>query len=142
MTPKMNIIILMYVHENDTNLHIFGDFLKMFFPPNFLCFSKSSWFWNIISWNKPFWHLCLFYFCKMLILNTFLFLQSTQVWTPKNKIIKYWSTNTYFWKERFCLFKAELYISYLKKKKKNTFFYCFDWILNIASFMPSYTASA
>lgn len=32
MNPKMNIIILMYVHENDTNLHIFGDFLKMFFP--------------------------------------------------------------------------------------------------------------
>lgn len=29
MTPKMNIIILMYVHENDTNLHIFGD---LFFP--------------------------------------------------------------------------------------------------------------
>lgn len=32
MTPKMNIIILMYVHENDTNLHIFGDFLKNIFP--------------------------------------------------------------------------------------------------------------
>lgn len=117
----------------------YGDFFCFCFS-NFLCFTKSPWFRNMVSSTSPFLLSLHFFFGKNANLNQVFVLSK---YSGLNKFKKKRILIHYiFFFERTILFvqSRALYFSFEKIRKY--IFYCFDWIANIASFMASYSASA